>query len=208
MRFTMAGMTMGILLLLAATPIRGQVAWDGPLMVAPNSPAGWGIYLVDPSPGPGDGIGVLTTWRGAAAPAGIGYRLGLAEGRGGGLAVYGGLDISGYLVRRSADFPMDMIWVTGGGLGVGDDILVSFPLGVSLGRDFEADGVWFNPYVSPRLVLDAWFGDTRAPSNELQLGIALDLGVDLAFDPGWAIRFGGTVGDRGGVAIGMSFRLL
>jgi len=207
MRFMTVGLVTGVILLLMAAPARGQVAWDAPLLVAPNSPAGWGVYLVDPGPGPGDGIGVLSTWRGSTAPGGVGYRLGLAEGRGGGLAVYGGLDVSGHLVRHSAEFPLDVAWVTGGGLGVGDDILASFPLGVALGRDFESDGVWFNPYFGPRVVLDAWFGDTHPPRDELSLSLALDLGVDLAFDPGWAIRFGASVGDRRGLGIGMSFRL-
>ncbi len=206
MRFWVMGMTAGLALLLLASPAKAQVAWDGPLMVAPNSPAGWGVYLVDPGPGPGDGIGVLSTWRGSTAPAGLGYRLGLAEGRGGGLSLYGGVDVSGYLVRHSNDFPLDVLWVGGAGLGVGDDVLLSFPLGASIGRDFEADGVWFNPYLTPRVVLDAWFGSGRQ-SDDLDLGVAVDLGLDMAFDPGWAIRFAGSLGDRRGLAIGMSFRV-
>jgi hypothetical protein len=201
------GLLTGLVLLLAAGPLKAQVAWDGPLMVAPNSPAGWGVYLVDPGPGPGDGIGVLSTWRGSSAPGGLGYRLGLAEGRGGGLSVYGGVDVSGYLVRHSRDFPLDVIWVTGGGVGIGDDVLLAFPLGVSLGRAVQADDVWFNPYVTPRIVLDAWFGSTR-PRDQLDLGLVVDLGIDLSFDPGWAIRFGGSLGDRSALAIGMSFRVL
>jgi hypothetical protein len=196
----------GLAMLLLAAPAKGQVAWDGPLMVAPNSPAGWGVYLVDPGPGPGDGIGILSTWRGDSAPAGLGYRVGLAEGRRGGLSVYGGVDASGFLVRESPDFPLDVLWVTGAGLGVGHDVLLSFPLGASIGRDFETDGVWFNPYMTPRVVLDAWFGGDR-PSDELSLGLAVDLGIDMAFDPGWAIRFAGSLGDRRGLAIGMSFRI-
>jgi hypothetical protein len=183
-------------------PAQGQVAWDGPLMVGPGSPAGWGLYLTDPSPG--RGIGVMTTWRRSVAP-GTGYRVGLAEGREDKLAVYGGIDVSDYLLRESDDFPMDMLWVTGGGVGVGDNILLTFPIGVSVGRDFQADDVWFNPYFTPRVVLDAWFGDDR-PDRNLRLGFVADLGVDISFDPGWAVRFAGTLGQRDAVAIGISFR--
>ncbi len=201
MRKLTTGVIVGALLAVVAPPVQGQVAWDSPFMVAPNTPAGWGVYLVDPSPG--DGIGVLTTFRSSSAPGGLGYRLGLAEGAGDDLAVYGGLDASGFLLRRSGDFPLDVAWVTGLGLGAGDDVLVSFPLGAALGRDFQADGVWFNPYLGPRVVLDAWFGD----GSDMDLRLSVDLGVDVSFDPGWAVRFAGSLGDREGLAIGLSFRV-
>ena len=201
MRKNLTALLAAAYFLLAASPGAAQVAWDSPLMVAPNTPAGWGVYLVDPSPG--GGIGVLSTWRASTAPGGLGFRLGLAEGHRDRLAVYGGLDYSGMLLRSSADFPMDVAWVTGVGLGVGSNAILSAPLGVSLGRDFEADGVWFNPYVTPRVVLDAHFGG----NGDLDLGLVVDLGIDLAFDPGWAIRFAGSVGDRSALAVGMSFRI-
>ncbi|MEX0842750.1 MAG: hypothetical protein WD960_12245 [Gemmatimonadota bacterium] len=201
MRKTLAPMLAAISFLLATSPGAAQVAWDSPLMVAPNTPAGWGVYLVDPYPG--SGIGVLSTWRASTAPGGLGFRVGLAEDHRDRLAVYGGLDYSGMLLRRSADFPMDVAWVTGVGIGVGDDAVLSAPLGVSMGTDFEADGVWFNPYASPRVVLDAHFGG----DGDLDLGLVVDLGIDLAFDPGWAVRFAGSVGDRSALAVGMSFRI-
>lgn len=204
MRRVIVGLFASLCLLLTGPdPVESQVHWESPFMVAPNSPAGWGLYLVDPAPG--SGIGVLSTWRGSAAPGGIGFRLGLAEGVRGELAVYGGFDASGFLLRRSQDFPMDLLWVTGAGASVGDRAFLAFPLGVSLGREFEADGVWFNPYASPRVVLDARFGDD---DDDLDLDLAVDLGVDIGFDPGWTIRFAGTVGDRSALAIGMNFRVL
>lgn len=201
MRKCLTSLGVGVVCLLAAAPAESQVTWEAPLMVAPNTPAGWGVYLVDPWPG--DGIGVLSTFRSSTAPGGLGFRLGLAEGPGGDLAVYGGFDVSGTLLRQSADFPMDMIWVTGAGLGVGDSALLSFPLGVSLGRDFQADGVWFNPYVTPRVVLDAWFGG----DGDMDLGLAMDLGIDISFEPGWAVRFAGTLADHEALAIGLSFQV-
>lgn len=201
MRKLFLGTVATAILLAAAMPARGQVAWDAPLMVAPNSPAGWGVYLVDPSPG--SGIGVMSTFRGSSAPGGLGYRIGLAEGRGDDLAVYGGIDVSGYLIRHSGDFPMDIAWVTGAGVSAGNDLLLSFPLAAVFGRDFQADGVWFNPYVGPRVNLDAWFGDR----DGLRMRLSADLGVDISFDPGWAIRFAGSLGDRNAVAVGLSFRV-
>jgi len=178
----------------------GQVAWDAPLLSSPSAPAGWGIFLTDPSHG--SGIGVLGTWNGGGP---LGFRLGVAEGRRDDLALYGGVDLAGAIVRASSDFPLDLDWVTGAGMGVGDAMLLSFPLGLSLGRAVTADGVWFNPYVTPRVVLDAWMGSSR-PRDGLHMRLAVDLGIDLAFDPRWAIRFGATLGDRDALAVGVSFQ--
>jgi hypothetical protein len=189
------------LLLAVALPAQGQVAWDGPLLVSPSTPSGWGLYLVDPAPG--DGIGVLTTWRRGGA---YGFRLGLAEDGLDDVAVYGGVDITRSVIRASEDFPLDMNWVLGAGLSTGDALLLSFPAAISLGREFEAEGVWFNPYVAPRVVLDAWLG-RDGPGDDVALDLSFDLGVDIAFDPGWAIRFAASVGDRSALAIGFSFRV-
>jgi hypothetical protein len=145
----------------------------------------------------------MGTWRGAGP---LGFRVGVADERGDdGLAIFGGLDLTGNLLRASSDFPLDVAWVAGAGLGVGDNILVSFPLGLTLGRDLVTDGIRFTPYFTPRVVLDAWFGDDR-PNDDLSLDFALDIGADIAFSPSWAIRFAGTVGDRDAVAIGLSFQ--
>ncbi|TVP75338.1 MAG: hypothetical protein EA352_08480 [Gemmatimonadales bacterium] len=200
---TAALATLLLVSLAGADELRAQVYWDSPLMVAPATPAGWGVYLTDPSPG--GGLGVLSTWRADTAPGGPGFRLGIAEDRRDRVTVFGGIDMSGSLVQASGDFPVNMIWVAGAGIGVGDGTVLSLPLGVSLGRDFESDGVWFNPYVGPRVNLDAWFGSDR--SDSLRLRLAVDLGIDISFDPGWAVRFGGTLGDRNALAIGVSFRV-
>ncbi|TVP49926.1 MAG: hypothetical protein EA350_01230 [Gemmatimonadales bacterium] len=194
------GLAAVVMLFVFSAPAQGQVAWESPILVSPSTPAGWGVYLVDPHPG--SGIGVLSTFRGSDGP-GVGYRVGLGEDRSGSLAVSGGVDISGMFLRQSPDFPLDVIWVSGLGVSIGDRALISAPFGVSLGRALETDGVWFNPYVAPRVVLDASFGS----GSDLQLGVAVDLGIDVSFEPGWAIRFGGTLGDRSALAIGMSFRV-
>ena len=82
---------------------------------------------------------------------------------------------------------------------------MSFPLGVAFGRVVSADNVRLNPYFSPRVVVDGWLGDDR-PRDDLDLEFAFDLGVDLAFSPTWAIRFGASVADREALAIGFSLQ--
>lgn len=177
----------------------GQVAWDAPLFSPPTPRAGWGVYLTDPAGG--DDIGVMSTWRGSGL---LGFRVGVADARGDGLDVFGGIDFSSTLLRASSDLPVDISWVGGVGLGGGDDLLLSFPFGVTLGRDLVSDGVRFTPYFTPRVVLDAWFGDDDR-DEDLSLDFAFDIGADVAFSAGWAIRFAGTVGDRDAVGIGVTF---
>lgn len=68
---------------------KAQVAWDSPLLLPPNPQPGTGLYLMDAHRA---GLGVLGTWRGPGQ--GIGFRLGIAEGRAGnGIAVLGGVDM-------------------------------------------------------------------------------------------------------------------
>ena len=178
---------------------QAQVAWDAPMLAPPEAPTGWGLYLTDPAPG--SGIGALGTWRGADR---MGLRAGVAEGRRGDAAFYGGVDVMGGVVRHSADFPLDVDWLVGAGVSVGERGLVSFPLGLTLGRALDANGATFLPYVTPRLVVDGWFGGDRGPSG-MELELAFDLGLDLAFRPGWAVSFGATFGDRSALAIGLRF---
>lgn len=187
-----------VVLLVLAPAAHAQVAWDSPMLLAPGSPGGWGVHLMDTDPG--DGIGVLGTYRSNPAPVGFGFRVGLAEDAGDDLSVFGGFDASGHLLLPTAERPFGVLWLAGAGLGVGHHVLVSLPAGISIGADVEADGVLFRPYVAPRVVLDVAF----AAEDELDLGLAVDLGVDLAFDPAWAIRFGATLGDRDALSIGVN----
>lgn len=186
-----------------AVQAEGQVAWDSPQLISPATPAGLGIYLVEADPG--DGLGVLMTWRGSPGPGGVGFRLGLAEDRTDDLSVFGGADFSGLFYRHTQDFPLDVLWATGVGIGVGDYAILSVPFGVALGRSLDADGVTFTPYFSPRLFLDAFLGDRNPRRDSLDLGFALDLGADVAFGRNFTLRFAASLGDRETLAIGMAF---
>jgi hypothetical protein len=166
---------------------------------------GVGIHLVEVWPC--DEIGALLTWRDGGAPSGLGFRVGLAEDCGGDLAGYGGIDFTVPWIQASEDFPLDVVWFVGGGIGIGDDILLSFPFGVSLGRALDLEDVVFVPYVSPRLVLDAWFGDDGPGRNDddLELNFVVDLGTDIVLSDAFTLRFGASLGDREALAIGIAF---
>ena len=187
-----------------ASPVNAQIAWDTPLLIAPADAPGFGVFLVETD---GGGLGALGTWRSPSWNFGV--RGGVAETRDD-LGVFGGLDFTGTVVRESIEFPLNVDWVVGGGIGVGDGARISFPLGLIAGHAFRAENVVFTPYVSPRVVLDAWLDRDRpdpAPDDDdsdIDLGFAADIGLDIAMQ-GWLIRFGGTIGNREGVAIGLVF---
>jgi len=211
MRIRIAGAV--AVLAFVSSPVSAQVAWESPFLLSPQTPSGLGIMLIDPSHG--DGIGVLGTWRAnPAAEQGIGFRAGVAEDGGDDIAVFGGIDLTGPLVRATDHFPADVIWMFGAGIGVGDDVLLSVPAGLSLGTALEADGVVFSPYVAPRVVLDGILGDNdrgNGPRNgdydgdDLNVNFAVDIGMDLEFSRDWIVRFAWSLGDHDALGIGLVF---
>jgi hypothetical protein len=182
-----------------------QAAWDSPLLLPPRPQPGLGIFLADME---GGGLGVLGTWRSTTWDYGL--RFGLAEGSGDeDLAVFGGADFMGPINTASSDFPLDIDWVVGAGAGIGDGVRLSVPVGLTLGYSIQGEDARFIPYATPRVVLDAFLGgDDR--DEDLDLGIAVDLGLDLRLMRGGAlagksIRVGASIGDRDALAIGIVF---
>lgn len=192
-----------------------QTAWDAPLLTPPRPTTGlFEMHLVDPA---GGDLAVLGRWRPASMQR-VGLRLGLADT--GDLTLYGGVDVSGFLASASGEFPLDVAWVGGAGAAFGDFAWLSIPVGISLGRTFTTEeggggrgrAVRFTPYVTPRLVLDAFLDrgpDGPAPGDtdddDLDLSLAADLGVDVNFGAGWSVRFAATLGDRDALAVGVAF---
>jgi hypothetical protein len=185
-------------------PAAAQVSWDAPLMLAPGSPGGLGIYLMEPDgpdvPGFDDGFGVIGTWRASSAP-GVGFRVGLAEDPFDDLAVLAGLDLSGTLLNPTEELPLGFIWLLGAGVSIGDEVLALFPAGISVGTDIVSEGILFRPYVTPRVDLSVWSG----AGDEVDLLGTVDLGLDLAFDDSWVIRFAASLGDLEAIGIGLTF---
>ncbi|CAN5617735.1 hypothetical protein BH23GEM10_BH23GEM10_09060 [soil metagenome] len=195
-----------LLSVLAPAAAAAQTAWDSPLLLPPRPADGFGIFLIDAHHG---GIGVLGTWRSPIWNYGL--RAGISEGPDSGdIAVFGGIDYTGPVNTATEDFPIDIDWVFGAGLGISDGARVSLPLGLTAAHSFQGEGARFTPYLTPRVVLDGWFGGDNRES-ELELGFAIDLGLDLRFTAGGgplagsSIRFGAALGDRSAIAIGLVF---
>jgi hypothetical protein len=186
-----------VLAVLTPGAIRGQVAWDAPTLIGPAAPSGLSVMLWDAHPG--DELGVLAYWRASPVPAGIGIRAGLADDRRGDLAGMVAFDISGSLGRLGSGGDASVVWWTGAGLGVGDELLISLPLGIAVGWRGSDGGVTFTPYVGGHVALDFLTG----AADDMDLDGAVDLGIDLTFGSGFAVRFGVSVGGRDALAVGL-----
>jgi hypothetical protein len=181
-----------------------QTAWDSPLLLPPRPQPGLGIYLADMHAG---GLGVLGAWR--SSTWNYGLRFGLSEGSGDeDVAVFGGVDYTGLINTATSDFPLDVDWLFGAGAGISDGVRFSVPLGLTLGVSFQGEDARFVPFMTPRVVLDAFFGNDVRGSG-LDLDFAVDVGLDLRLMrgplAGKSIRFAASLGDRDALAAGVVF---
>lgn len=195
----MKRMALVLLAALTLTPAAtsAQIVWDAPTMIRPGAPSGLSILLLEPYPG--NELGALVLWRQSPAPVGLGLRAGIAEDPSGDLAALFGLDVSGTLARLEGGGEPQVMWWSGAGLGVGEELVATFPAGIVLGWSIEGDGVVFSPSLGGHVALDILTG----PGDDLEVDGALDLGVDLGFNSGLQARFGASVGDREALAFGI-----
>ena len=198
MRFSISLVTAG---LVAATiaPISAaaQTAWDAPPMISHVVPAGVSFFLLSPS---GGDLGGLVTFRHEAGPVGMGYRLSVTdENASDDLAIAAGVDISGFLARGVEGAPIDVMWWSGAGLGWGEDTVVSLPLGAVVGWSGQGGDVILSPYGGGHISLDI----SDVTDNSVSLNGSFDFGLDVVLSSGWLVRFGGSVGDRDALAIGV-----
>lgn len=184
------------LTLLGPASASSQAVWDAPAFVRPGAPPGLTLALTDSEPG--DGLGVLALWRGAAVPSGLGFRAGVSEAPGDDVVALFGVDVSGSLTRVVGMKGPSAIWWSGAGVGVGDNVGLSFPLGVALSWAWVGDGVSVMPSAGGHLALDVFLGD----GDDLDLEGVVDLGLDFAISR-WVVRVGAALGGRDALAIGV-----
>lgn len=197
--------------LVASAPAAAQT-YDVPAFQTPYGESGLGLYMIFPNEV--DDVGVMGTWRQAGATVDIGLRAGVLD-VGDDLGLFGGVDLSNELVRHSDDFPLDIGWASGIGLGGVPDRdvgLLRIPFGFSLGRAVTSTGgeVGFLPYVYPRVALDFLFredapGPDGGDGDRTDLHFDVDLGFDLDFQQSWKLRFAATLGHNEAVGAGLTF---
>ena len=187
----------GIMTLGAAAPAAAQVAWDAPSLIGPSSPTGLALFVSDLSPG--GGVGALAMWRHRQGALDIGYRAMAGEGASGDIAVGAGIDVSGSLARGVEDAEIDVIWWSGVGASVGDELMLAVPLGIAVGWTGAGDEVVFSPYAGGHVSLDVASG----AGDAIDLNGSVDLGLDLTLGSGWVVRAGASFGSRDALAVGV-----
>lgn len=176
---------------------QAQVAWDAPVLLSPHAPQGLSVFVV--GSGPGDAVGVLGQWRQDRASLGLAYRAGIAQSDADDVSVHGGVDISGLLASSIEDADIQVAWWTGLGGGVGNEVVVSIPVGLVASWRGLGDGNVFAPYAGAHVSLDLASGEGDAVS----LDGSLDMGLDLTLVSGWVVRFGASLLGRESVALGI-----
>lgn len=198
MRFSIPLVTVGLMAAaIAPASAAAQTAWDAPPMISHVVPAGVSLFLLSPS---GGDLGGLVTFRHEAGPVGMGYRLSVTdENASDDLAIAAGVDISGFLARGVEGTPIDVMWWSGAGLGWGEDTVVSLPLGAVVGWSGQGGDVILSPYGGGHITLDL----SDVTDDNVGLEGSFDFGLDVVLSSGWLVRFGGSIGDRDALAIGV-----
>lgn len=192
--------TLAVATLIAVSPVMAaaQILWDAPPLVSHVAPSGLSLFLVSPQ---GGDLGGLVTFRHEAGPVGLGYRFAISdEGNGSSdVAFAGGVDISGFLARAVEGSEIDVMWWSGAGIGVGQESVVSIPVGALIGWSGQGGDVILSPYGGGHITLDV----STVDQDNVRLGGSFDLGLDVVLSSGWLVRFGGSIGDRDALALGV-----
>ena len=206
----LASLLLAAAMLLPAS-LSAQLAWETPRMLGPSSPGGLAVHWLQAETLPGDGEALLVVWQPPGLPEGLFLRGGAGTGAGDESAGFGGIDVRAPIAAARPGPPLDLAGIAGAGVGVGEYLLFTVPLGLTAGRSWASGSVWFSPYVGVGLALDyrRALDDDAVPDDEFDVYPTADLGVDLALDPGrrFVIRAGASLGDRQAIALGASIRL-
>lgn len=188
-----------------------QIAWDTPRMLGPNTEGGLSAHWLQAETLPGDGEGVMVVWQPPGLPDNVFLRGGAGTGAGDSSAGFGGIDVRSRIATGRPGQPLDIAWIAGAGVGVGEYMLITVPVGLTAGRTWASGSVWFSPYVGVGIAMDyrATLDDEDAvPDEEFDVYPTADVGLDLALDPGrrFILRAAASLGDRQATALGITIR--
>ncbi len=145
------------------------------------------------------GTSLVVQWREGVSPASeLRLDAGIAdpEGRGASSRLILGGSWGYQLHRGSSDVPLAIQFTAGLGGSFGDgQSLLRIPVGLSVGHRFELDGgVSVMPFAHPRLSLDTCNACGRNGRRDTDMGVDVDLGVDVRFTRALAVRAAVLVG--------------
>ena len=187
-----------------------QAGWDAPTFFSPRPMDDVGIYgFKTDSDFLGDPTGVKLIWR-QSGNLNLGVHAGTADLDDFGDAILLGGEFYGPLTRATASTGLIMSWGLGAGAVFGENYVdLSIPLGVSVGMSLGTGGVSILPYVHPRVSFDLSSFDNVLGEEETEtnIGLSVDLGVDVGLGERFILRAGGSFGDRDAYGVGLALRI-
>lgn len=187
----------------AAFASGARAQWDAPSFLAPRPTDDIGIYVVDMD---GADLGIEGIWR-QSGNLNLGVRVGYLDTAGDGRLVAGG-ETWGALLSAGPDFPVDVSWTLGAGALIGDGVIFSVPVGLTIGRALVLTPVSFQVYGHPRLALVASSAGDVAGDDDTNLDVEamFDIGADVYVSEDLTARLGFTLGGPDALGIGLAYR--
>lgn len=187
-----------IALLAAASGAAAQEEWDDPSFMAPQPGNDLGFYFVDEG-----GVGFEGIWR-QTRDVNLGLRLGFVDEAGGTLE-FGAETWGPIVLADQNEFPLDVTWTAGVGASINGLNTIGVPVGISLGRTFDAGDLTMQVYGHPRLELLA-FENPFTDDIDLDLDPRFDVGADLYLSHSVTLKIGASFGQGDALGIGLAWR--
>ena len=153
-----------------------------------------GLYLADLDTDVGDDLAIEGILRRSAGGYDLGLRLGVVED-----AILVGFDTRAPL-SVAGTAPLALALTFGGQGALGDANAFGAQVGLTVGHTFTSPGVSLTPYIHPRAAV--LFGDVVDEGFDPRA----DLGIDVALNPNFVIRFGANLADGADFGIGLALR--
>ena len=169
-----------------------------PTFLSPVPSNDFGAYVSDW----GGGLGVEGIWRRQSrGGSNLGLHAGYVDLGDGSLTL--GLDMRNPVVLAGA--PIGLAFTVGGQAVIGDETFLGGQIGFTAGQALPAGGMTVTPYIHPRLAIATGFIGDGADS-EFEVDVLADVGLDLDFASGVALRLGANLGDGANWGLGVAFR--
>jgi hypothetical protein len=195
---------------LFATQATAQVGWDAPTFFSPRPMDDVGIYAFKTNANAlNDPTGLKLIWR-QSGNINLGVHAGTGDLDDIGDAILLGAELYGPLTGMAGSTGLVMSWGIGAGAVFGDSYIdLSIPAGVSIGLNLGSGGVSILPYVHPRVSFDVSSFDDAVGNEhtDTNVGLEVDLGVDVNLGQRLILRGGASFGDREAYGAGIALRI-
>ncbi|MEJ2503248.1 MAG: hypothetical protein P8177_08005, partial [Gemmatimonadota bacterium] len=165
-----------------ASEARAQ--FDAPAFLPPRPGDDVGVYLSDVAD-----FGIQGIWR-QRGNLNLGLRLGYIDGYSGG-ALSVGVETWGMVLNAGEELPVDVGWTLAGGGVFGDNNSIEIPAGITIGRVVQLETLTLQPYAHPRVAL-FFFTDAPDDSDDVELEVLFDLGIEAVLNEDFKLRFAAT----------------